>query len=76
MARHLDPAIVFGLYHTAGLISHRMLAMRRPPSPDEGLRLKVPKAAAMFTFFAFSLPLMVITANKIIPVYSALLGMK
>jgi D-alanyl-lipoteichoic acid acyltransferase DltB (MBOAT superfamily) len=70
------PLVVFGLYHAAGLIGHRYLKGRRPPRDDEPLLLRVPKAVALVAFFAFSLPLMVIQADQIVPVYSALVGVR
>ena len=70
------PLIVFGLYHAAGLIGHRLVQARRPPPADQGVLLLAPKAVGVFLFFAFSLPLMVISADGIVPVYSALLGIR
>ncbi|HTL24191.1 MAG TPA: MBOAT family O-acyltransferase [Mycobacteriales bacterium] len=70
------PLVVFGLYHAAGLIGHRYLKGKRPPREDEPLLLRVPKVVALVAFFAFSLPLMVIQANQIVPVYSALVGVR
>jgi alginate O-acetyltransferase complex protein AlgI len=68
------PLVIFGLYHATGLIGHRMLKSARPPRDHDALWLRVPKSAALFAFFAFSLPLMMINANQIVPVYSALVG--
>jgi alginate O-acetyltransferase complex protein AlgI len=70
------PLVVFGLYHATGLIGHRWFAGKRPPVSPQPLYLGVGKAVAMFVFFAFSLPLMVISADQIIPVYSALVGVR
>lgn len=70
------PLVVFGLYHAAGLIGHRFVKGRRPPREDEPLWLRVPKVAALVAFFGFSLPLMVIKADQIVPVYSALVGIR
>ena len=68
------PLVVFGLYQAAGLIGHRWLKARRRPPDPQPRALTVAKATGQFLFFAFSLPLMVISANQIIPVYSALVG--
>lgn len=70
------PLLVFGLYQAAGLIGHRWLRGKRPPPSPQPRYLTVSKAFGQFLFFAFSLPLMVITASQIIPVYSALLGLR
>jgi alginate O-acetyltransferase complex protein AlgI len=70
------PLVVFGLYHAAGLIGHRYLKGKRPPRVDEPLSLRIPKVVALVAFFGFSLPLMVIQADQIVPVYSALAGIR
>jgi len=70
------PLILFGLYHTVGLIGHRVVAARRPPKPDEGLALVVPKALVQFAFVAVSLPLLVLNSNQLIPFYSSLMGLQ
>jgi alginate O-acetyltransferase complex protein AlgI len=68
------PLVVFGLYHAAGLIGHRYLLTKRQPRAAEPFLLRLPKMAAMVTFFGLSLPLVVVKANQIIPVYSHLIG--
>lgn len=68
------PLVVFGLYHAAGLIGHRYLVTKRQPPPGETLLRRLPKMAAMVGFFGLSLPLMVIKADQIVPVYSHLVG--
>lgn len=68
------PLVVFGFYHAAGLIGHRYLSARRPAKPAESFLARLPKMVALVGFFALSLPLTVINANQIIPVYSALVG--
>ena len=55
-------------------MGHRWLKGRRPPPDPQPLPLTVAKATGQFMFFAVSLPLMVITTDQIVPVYSALLG--
>ncbi len=70
------PLVIFGLYHAAGLIGHRYWATKRPPKPAETFARRLPKMAALTTFVALSLPLMTINVNQIVPVYSALLGVK
>jgi alginate O-acetyltransferase complex protein AlgI len=68
------PLVVFGLYHAAGLIGHRYLLTKRQPRPGETFLFRLPKMAAMVAFFGLSLPLMVIKASQIVPVYSHLVG--
>jgi len=68
------PLLVFGLYHAAGLVGHRYLLTKRQPPADEPLFRRVAKAGALFAFVDLSLPLMVVKANQIVPVYSHLIG--
>ena len=68
------PLVIFGLYHAAGLMGHRFLLTKRQPRPDESFFRRLPKMAAMVGFFGLSLPLMVIKAHQIVPVYSHLIG--
>lgn len=68
------PLVVFGLYHATGLIGHRYLQSKRPAPESESFLRRLPKMAAMVGFFGLSLPLIVITTDQIVPVYSALVG--
>jgi alginate O-acetyltransferase complex protein AlgI len=68
------PLVLFGLYHAVGLIGHRWLKGRRPPPDPQPRLLTVAKAAGQFMFLTLSLPLMAISTDQIVPVYSALLG--
>jgi D-alanyl-lipoteichoic acid acyltransferase DltB (MBOAT superfamily) len=68
------PLLVFGLYHAVGLIGHRWLRGRRPPPDPQPRPLTVAKAAGQFMFVTLSLPLMAISTDQIVPVYSALFG--
>lgn len=68
------PLVVFGLYHAAGLIGHRYVSSKRPPREVRTFWGRLPKMVALVGFFGLSLPLMVINANQIVPVYSALVG--
>jgi alginate O-acetyltransferase complex protein AlgI len=68
------PLVVFGLYHAAGLIGHRYLLTKRQPRPGEPFILRLPKMAAMVAFVGLSMPLLVVKADQIIPLYSHLVG--
>jgi D-alanyl-lipoteichoic acid acyltransferase DltB (MBOAT superfamily) len=70
------PLVIFGLYQAAGLIGHRWLRGKRPPPNPQPLPLTIAKAAGQFMFFAFSLPLFVLSANQIIPFYTAMVGIR
>jgi D-alanyl-lipoteichoic acid acyltransferase DltB (MBOAT superfamily) len=70
------PLVLFGLYHAAGLIGHRYIRAKRPPREVEPWFVRLPKMAAMVGFFGLSLPLVTINVHQIMPVYSALVGVK
>lgn len=70
------PLVIFGLYHAVGLIGHRWLAERRPPAQNEPWHQRLPKTAALFTFYAISVPLLELTTSQVVPFYSAMVGVK
>jgi alginate O-acetyltransferase complex protein AlgI len=70
------PLVIFGIYHATGLIGHRWVKSKRPPPAAETFLRRLPKMAAVVAFFALSLPLVAINADQIVPVYSALVGVK
>jgi D-alanyl-lipoteichoic acid acyltransferase DltB (MBOAT superfamily) len=64
--------VVFGLYHAAFLVGHRMLSQRRPPSPSPVLR--VAKSVGIFAWFGLSLPLLHLPLDRTVDFYRAMLG--
>ena len=64
--------LVFGLYHAAFLVGHRMLSQRRPPGTAPILR--VTKQVGIFTWFGVSLPLLHLSLDGAIDFYRAMLG--
>ncbi len=64
--------VVFGLYHAAFLVGHRMLSQRRPPGTSAALR--VPKSVGIFVWFGLSLPLLHLPLDRTIDFYRAMLG--
>lgn len=66
------PLVLFGLYHGAGLIFHRMLADRRPAR--EGLVLHAAKSGTLFVFFCLSLPLLLMRLDDLPGFYGSLIG--
>ena len=50
------PLVVFGIYHTCGLIGARILNQRRPAATEPSALLTTGKAILLFVFVAFSLP--------------------
>ncbi|MEO8888175.1 MAG: MBOAT family O-acyltransferase [Jatrophihabitantaceae bacterium] len=70
------PLVIFGLYHAAGLMGHRYVKSKRPPRASEPFLRRLPKMALLVGFFGLSLPLVAISTSQIVPVYSALVGVK
>jgi D-alanyl-lipoteichoic acid acyltransferase DltB (MBOAT superfamily) len=65
--------IVFGLYHSASLIGHRMLERRRPP--NEARLVRIGKAVLIFFWFVLSLPLLQLDLDSAIDFYRAMVGL-
>lgn len=70
------PLVIFGLYHAVGLIGHRYLVSKRPAPVAEPFLRRLPKMIAVVAFVGLSLPLIAIQTNQIVPVYSALVGVR
>ncbi len=66
------PLVLFGLYHSGGLIAHRLAADRRPART--GYLLHVGKSAVLFVFFCLSLPLLLLQLNELPRFYLNLIG--
>ena len=64
--------LVFGLYHSAALVGHRMLEQRR--SPASGSAVRWLKSVAVFAWFGMSLPLLHLDLGDSIDFYGAMLG--
>ncbi len=65
---------IFGLYHAAGLVAHRLLLKRREPS-DSQILTRVVKPAMLFTFVLVSLPLLTLRLDELGSFYGKLAGM-
>ena len=66
------PLVMFGLYHGSGLVVHRMVADRRPPSTSVWWRcVKVP---VHYVYFVLSLPLLLLPLDQLGGFYSNLIG--
>jgi D-alanyl-lipoteichoic acid acyltransferase DltB (MBOAT superfamily) len=63
--------LVFGLYHAAGLLAHRVVSARRPPRTTPGWRIA--KAATVFVWFTLSLPLLELSLHDSGALYRALI---
>jgi D-alanyl-lipoteichoic acid acyltransferase DltB (MBOAT superfamily) len=65
--------VVFGLYHSASLIGHRVLERRRPP--NEARLVRIGKAVLIFFWFVLSLPLLQLDLDSAIDFYRAMVGL-
>jgi D-alanyl-lipoteichoic acid acyltransferase DltB (MBOAT superfamily) len=54
------PLVVFGLYHTAGLIGHRWWVARHPVDKGRGIARRAGAWALFFVFYLLSLPLLML----------------
>ena len=64
--------LIFGLYHGASLIGHRLLERRRPPRLGSGWRFAKP--VGVFAWFGLSLPLLQLPIDRALDFYGALIG--
>ncbi len=63
---------VFGLYHAAFLVGHRMVERRRPASTDQVWRFAKP--VFVFVWFGLSLPLLQLDIAEAVDFYGAMVG--
>ena len=68
------PLVLFGLYHAAGLIGHRLLIQRRPPRADPHWTLRAAKIGSVFVFVSLSFPMLLIGLDDLGDFYSRLIG--
>jgi D-alanyl-lipoteichoic acid acyltransferase DltB (MBOAT superfamily) len=68
------PLVIFGVYHSCGLIGARLLNRRRPAATDPSWQLRTGKALLLFVYVAFSLPLLTLSLGRLGGFYQALLG--
>jgi len=67
------PLVIFGLYHSAGLVSHRMWVSRHPvPSPHPLLR-RIGANVVFLIYFLISLPLLELHLSQLGTFYERLL---
>ena len=64
--------LVFGIYHGAFLIGHRLLERRRPAGT--GTALRIAKMGGVFLWYALSLPLLQLDLGEAVDFYGALIG--
>lgn len=63
--------VIFGLYHGTGLVAHRILSKRRPPS--ESLALRPLKIAVHYVYFSLSLPMLLLSLSDLPDFYANLI---
>jgi D-alanyl-lipoteichoic acid acyltransferase DltB (MBOAT superfamily) len=68
--------VLFGLYHTAGIIGARLLNQVRPAATDPSTLLKTGKAFLLFMFVVASLPMLVLKFDELGRFYEALIGIR
>ncbi len=64
--------VVFGFYHAAFLVGHRLVSLHRPPTHTPITR--VMKSVGIFAWFGASLPLLHLSLDDSIDFYRAMLG--
>src|SRR6476661_1310601 len=59
------PLVLFGIYHTCGLIGARLLNQVRPAATEPSVLLQTGKAMLLFAFVTLSLPLLTLRLGEI-----------
>ena len=66
------PLVIFGLYHSAGLILHRWWVGRHPVPVDRGVPRRVGAWLLFFGFYLISLPLLMVDLSSLPDFYARL----
>lgn len=67
------PLVLFGIYHTAGLVVHRWWVGRHPRPAERSLPRRVGAWALFFVFYLLSLPLLMLDLSSLPDFYARLL---
>jgi alginate O-acetyltransferase complex protein AlgI len=67
------PLVLFGIYHSAGLVLHRVWVGSRPVPADRSLVRRVPATMVFFVYFLISLPLLSLDLSQLSAFYERLL---
>ena len=70
------PLVLFGIYHTCGLIGARLLNQVRPAAAEPSWLLQTGKGVLLFTFVTLSLPLLTLRWAEIGSFYDSLVGFR
>jgi alginate O-acetyltransferase complex protein AlgI len=68
------PLVIFGLYHSAGLILHRWWVGRHPVAADRGVARRVGAWLLFFGFYLISLPLLMVDLSTLPDFYARLVS--
>lgn len=68
------PLVIFGLYHTAGLIGHRWWVARHPVPATRGIARTLGAWTLFFVYYLLSLPLLMLELDVVPDFYERLLG--
>src|SRR3954453_14563611 len=67
------PLVLFGIYHTAGLIAHRWWVARPPAAADRSIARRVGAWLPFYLFYLLSLPLLLLDLSSLPEFYARLL---
>ena len=67
------PLVLFGIYHSTGLVVHRMWVARHPVPADRPLARRVPATMVFFVYYLLSLPLLLLDLSQLAEFYGRLL---
>lgn len=67
------PLVIFGIYHSAGLVLHRMWVARHPVSTNRSLLRREGAHVLFFVYYLISLPLLMLSLSQLPDFYGRLL---
>lgn len=67
------PLLMFGAYHSAGLVVHRRWVARHPVPAHRSLARRVPATMVFFGYYLLSLPLLLLDLSQLTEFYGRLL---
>ncbi len=67
------PLVLFGIYHSAGLVLHRVWVSRHPVPADRPLVRRVRATMVFFVYYLISLPLLLLDLSQLSEFYERLL---
>lgn len=67
------PLVIFGIYHSVGLVVHRLWVARHPVPADRSPARRVPATMVFFVYYLLSLPLLLLDLSQLSDFYGRLL---